>query len=1352
MAEHYQICPYTGLRSFTEDESLYFKGREEDIDLATGQLQRNKFLMITGASGDGKSSLVYAGVIPNARSGFLKSKYSNWCVAAMRPERDPFQNLCESLAKQLDIPIADTVKGELSHGFSALVDLYKNSKKYIDVQSAEWQAAEEKGKAALRREAANLIVLVDQFEEFFTNKENYRDGAPSRDANLVLNILLETARIALEEDLPIYVVFTMRSDYIGQCAAFRGLPEYIGFSQFFVPRLNRAQLQLVIEEPATLSGNCITRRLTERLIHDVTEGVDQLPILQHALNQIWVAANHGNAEMDLLHYSMVGGMSAQELPEDQVHVFEKWFNELSPEIKACYHRPSLQNVLDTHTNKLYEQAAGYYTAKTGRPISNEDAKRIIRNAFTCLTKIDQGRAVRNRMTLQEITNILSDPTYNAEAVGNLLDIFREPGNTFIHPFISEDNPEFTHLLPTRVLDITHESLIRNWQYLGQWAKEEFESHSISLDFEKQLERWVNSKRSNNFLLSIGPLTYFENWYNKARPNAWWIARYLPEENTREAKLTKANETLGNAKEFLGRSARSHVITRTLMRYGPKRVAAVIGILALITLTSFTVVNYFKKKNNYVLDSIQSQALQLVNNPRSNFGAKSEMLAENLRSGITTLNMMVNAVSDTIQKARVLNGISSLLVFEGKKEPRQEIFKAFAITDSLLETFSPLSGNAKSISKALNEINSFRVNLELAYYYNPDTAIANWRKRNAQRSARWASKILETQPANFDDMQNLTVALENGINYQAFSVEELKHLINLLSPFENGLQSGWLKSNFAKDKLLIRGSQPENYGFNYNSLYQQLAYLYAAVGNSARVLQCVDTLLANSQNNFQGDYASGLDNATNIAVVYFLNGTSDHLDSFVNGYCQKKKIDAQEFYAKTIGRTLPGMDVTSSMELFPFMTSIQNLNVQYCNRKMLTFLYHKYREAVESYKDEDMRNFYLAVSYKEEGILKSLSKEAPAAEELTTEQSFDKAMAFYRHIKAPYLQQSIRIRDASSADANAVPRKFLFVYPDLVTSFHPMEPRSFFSFYFSDRFIQYIIGHNLFSTFYPTSDELNYITLWLRDYNTKNIFPAAFVLLPASYEVLKNLEQEIDKRPDAKNIDFNWLHLYAGWKAQQLGKMDEMLSYYNKIDHNSIFNLLRSKDYIGFERDQSFRLIGWAMMGYIKTGHFDQAASLADMFKNPINRSSLFAFTASELLRQKIGSDVVNRLIDSARAEMNLVDNITSQQPNQRMLAYALVMQSPEKNFAEANALIKNLPVKFAAMESISRALSFHGKLYQSSSYMPRFISASDQDGFLTETLYGYLEGQDKSDSSWQEFNQSNRPLDIRYIRYIDENS
>ena len=78
----------------------------------------------------------------------------------------------------------------------------KISKCFIDVDSVAWQQADDSQRAALKRKASNLIIIVDQFEEFFTNPENYHHGIPSRDSNLVLNVLLETARIALEEDFP----------------------------------------------------------------------------------------------------------------------------------------------------------------------------------------------------------------------------------------------------------------------------------------------------------------------------------------------------------------------------------------------------------------------------------------------------------------------------------------------------------------------------------------------------------------------------------------------------------------------------------------------------------------------------------------------------------------------------------------------------------------------------------------------------------------------------------------------------------------------------------------------------------------------------------------------------------------------------------------------------------------------------------------------------------------------------------------------------------------------------------------------------------------------------------------------
>ena len=120
------ICPYTGLRSFTEEESLYFKGRDLQVDQITALLEQNKFLMVTGASGEGKSSLIYAGLIPNARAGFFKARYSNWLVADFRPERNPVANMAKAIADQLNLQ-ADTVEIELRRGYSSLINLYLNS-------------------------------------------------------------------------------------------------------------------------------------------------------------------------------------------------------------------------------------------------------------------------------------------------------------------------------------------------------------------------------------------------------------------------------------------------------------------------------------------------------------------------------------------------------------------------------------------------------------------------------------------------------------------------------------------------------------------------------------------------------------------------------------------------------------------------------------------------------------------------------------------------------------------------------------------------------------------------------------------------------------------------------------------------------------------------------------------------------------------------------------------------------------------------------------------------------------------------------------------------------------------------
>ncbi len=572
-----KICPYPGLRPFNEEESIFFRGREEHIKKIISQLEQRKFLMLTGASGDGKSSIVYAGVIPNARAGFFKANFNNWIIADFRPERSPLKNMAIALSKKLGYTDVNYVEKELRFGFSSLVDLYKKSPFYLDYNSEVWKNSPEIEQKKLKRKAANIFILVDQFEEFFTNSENYNNGKPSVNSQVVINLLLETAKIAIAENLPIYIICTMRSDYVGQCAAFRGLPEYIGFSQFFVPRLKRKEVHQVIDEPAMLSGNKISNRLIETLINEC-DGHDQLPILQHALNRIWKAHMVDSAlEMDIIHYAKVGGMDGKLLPVDQKILFLKWHKN-QPEFKQQFWEgASLTNVLNAHARELFETSVDYCQKYIDRTISREEAHKILQKIFTCLTKINDSRAVRNRATVLEIKQIIGEEVTNSLIEG-LINLFREPDNNLVQPFISDDRKN-SKLNDTDILDITHESLIRNWTELTEWTKQDHENVSIINDLKKQVERWEQKNRSKDYLLTIGSLSYFKNWYKIINPNPYLLVKYDSSNVSPKQKLQEAIQLIKPADEFL------RISESTLKQ--KRRAVVVLASIVAIVLLGFT---------------------------------------------------------------------------------------------------------------------------------------------------------------------------------------------------------------------------------------------------------------------------------------------------------------------------------------------------------------------------------------------------------------------------------------------------------------------------------------------------------------------------------------------------------------------------------------------------------------------------------------------------------------------------------------------------------------------------------------------------------------------------------------------
>jgi energy-coupling factor transporter ATP-binding protein EcfA2 len=444
--------PFPGLRFFELDDTSSFFGREGQSDELLHILDRTRFVAIVGSSGSGKSSLVYAGLLPALYGGMLRSQQSsNWRVALMRPGNDPIGNLARGLnLSRQPGPEADTTN--MRDAFTE-VTLRHSSRGLIEY--AHSLGPEE-----------NLLIVVDQFEELFRFTA-IRKGSDNAAAAFI-KLLLEAAR---HEDFPIYVVLTMRSDFLGDCAQFQGLIEAINEGQFLIPRLSRDQRSVAITGPVAVAGAQITPRLVNRLLNDVGDNADQLPIMQHTLMRTWDHwAQHGSGEpLDIPDYVSIGGMS---------------------------------NALSRHADEAYHE------------LPDDNSRSIAERVFKALIEQgDDNRVYRRPTRLLEICRIVEA---SFEDVIPVIENFRAGGRSFLMP------PPGVQFSADTIVDISHESLIRNWERLSEWVSEEANSARV---YERLAESATLYHLGSESLLRYPALQIALDWREGARPNETWAARY-----------------------------------------------------------------------------------------------------------------------------------------------------------------------------------------------------------------------------------------------------------------------------------------------------------------------------------------------------------------------------------------------------------------------------------------------------------------------------------------------------------------------------------------------------------------------------------------------------------------------------------------------------------------------------------------------------------------------------------------------------------------------------------------------------------------------------------------------------------
>jgi len=497
-AEATRLNPFPGLRSFEPDEDYLFFGRERQIDELVRRLRTHRFLAVVGTSGSGKSSLVRSGLIPSLQGGAMARAGSAWRVAILRPGGDPLGNLASALAAPDVLVPGGGEEEELARAFFA-TNLRASQGGLVEcVRQARLPAGE------------NVLVLVDQFEELFRFKNRGGDGAATHaEATAFVKLLLAAARCP---DLPIYVALTLRSDFIGHCMEFAGLPEEINAGLYLVPRLTRDELRRAITGPVAVGGATIAPRLVLRLLNDVGDDPDHLPILQHALMRTldrWhedggettrpddLDASRDSARrvdsppLDLHHYETIGTMS-----EALSRHAEEAFGELDPRGR--------------------EIAAVLWKALTDRGTD--------------------GRGIRRPAPLAEICALAGA---SESAVAAVVERFRRPGRSFLMP------PAGTPLDGQTILDISHESLMRIWDRLVRWADDEASSARLYLGVARAAARHAEGTTA---LWRDPELQLALTWREREQPTAVWARRYEPSFERAMAFLEASREERDRAVE------------------------------------------------------------------------------------------------------------------------------------------------------------------------------------------------------------------------------------------------------------------------------------------------------------------------------------------------------------------------------------------------------------------------------------------------------------------------------------------------------------------------------------------------------------------------------------------------------------------------------------------------------------------------------------------------------------------------------------------------------------------------------------------------------------------------------------
>jgi WD40 repeat protein len=274
-------CPYRGLFHFGPGDAKYFFGRESFVEELVRATQTRNFIPLLGASGNGKSSVVFAGLVPKLQ------QIGHWQFTHFRPGADPFHALAVALVPLYTSNLDETERIRQSRN---LASYFRTEEVLLSDVFAQIQQ---------NYPTDRVLLIADQFEELYTlctdeaTRYNFLD-------KLLAGIATNKTSFA-----PVLVT-TMRADFLENALSYRPFADVLQNTDLKLGPMNQGELAEVIEKPAQKLGVTFETGLVKRILGDVEGEPGILPLLEFALTELW--QRRSSKQLTHTAYEEIGGV------------------------------------------------------------------------------------------------------------------------------------------------------------------------------------------------------------------------------------------------------------------------------------------------------------------------------------------------------------------------------------------------------------------------------------------------------------------------------------------------------------------------------------------------------------------------------------------------------------------------------------------------------------------------------------------------------------------------------------------------------------------------------------------------------------------------------------------------------------------------------------------------------------------------------------------------------------------------------------------------------------------------------------------------------------------------------------